>query len=86
MDIYVALYGVLRALTLIANLFIMHIWTCQLGYIFRHFTWGMLCDYPYMNVSFMVFIQFLFFMAFMKFYRRFTLESFMCMVSMKMDK
>ena len=34
----------------------------------------------------MALIQFLFFMAFMKFYRRFTLESFMCMVSMESEK
>ena len=86
MDNYVALYGVLRALTLIANLFILYIWKCQVCYICNHFTWGMICDYPYMKVFIMVFIQFLFFMAFMKFYRRFTLESFMCMVSMKVEK
>lgn len=86
MDNYVALYGVLRALTLIANIFILYIWKCQVCYICHHFTWGMICDYPYVKVFFIVFIQFLFFMAFMKFYRRFTLESFMCMVSMKVEK
>lgn len=86
MDNYVALYGVLRALTLIANLFILYIWKCQVCYLCHHLTWSMICDYPYMKVAFMVFIQFLFFMAFMKFYRRFTLESFMCMLSMKMEK
>lgn len=86
MDNYVALYGVLRALTLIANFFILYIWKCQVCYICYHFTWDMICNYPYMMVSFMLLIQFLFFMAFMKFYRRFTLESFMCMVSMKIEK
>lgn len=86
MDNYVALYGVLRALTLIANFFILYIWKCQVCYIGNHFTWGAICDYPYMKVFIMVLVQFLFFMAFMKFYRRFTLESFMCMVSMKMEK
>ena len=39
-----------------------------------------------MKVSFMILVQFLFFMAFMKFYRRFTLESFVCMVSMELEK
>ena len=86
MDNYVALYGVLRALTLIANFFILYIWKCQVCYIGNHFTWGAICDYPYMKVFIMVLVQFLFFMAFMKFYRRFTLESVMCMVSMKMEK
>ena len=86
MDNYVALYGVLRALTLIANIFILYIWKCQVCYICHHFTWGMICDYPYVKVFFIVFIQFLFFMAFMKFYRRFTFESFLCLVSMKVEK
>lgn len=86
MDNYVALYGVLRALTLIANLFILYIWKCQVCYLCHNFKWDMICAYPYMKVVFMVLIQFLFFMAFMKFYRRFTLESFMCMVSMKIEK
>lgn len=86
MDNYVALYGVLRALTLIANVFILCIWKCQVDYIYHNFTWDLICTYPYIIVFFMVLIQFLFFMAFMKFYRRFTLESFMCMVSMKIEK
>ena len=57
MDNYVALYGVLRALTLIANIFILYIWKCQVCYICHHFTWGMICDYPYVKVFFIVFIQ-----------------------------
>ena len=56
MDNYVALYGVLRALTLIANIFILYIWKCQVCYICHHFTWGMICDYPYVKVFFIVFI------------------------------
>lgn len=86
MDNYVALYGVLRSLTLISNIFIMYICKCQAYYLCNNFTWDLLCTYPYMKMMFIVLIQFLFFMAFMKFYRRFTLESFMCMASMKMEK
>ena len=86
MDNYVALYGVLRSLTLISNLFILYIWKCQVCYVWSNFTWDLICSYPYLKIAFMVLIQFLFFMAFMKFYRRFTLESFMCMVSMKSEE
>lgn len=86
MDNYVALYGVLRSLTLISNIFIMYIWVCQACYLCNNFTWDVIRTYPYMKISFMIIIQFLFFMAFMKFYRRFTLESFMCMVSMEKEK
>lgn len=86
MDNYVALYGVLRSLTLISNLFIMYIWKCQACYLYNNFTWDLICSYPCMKICFMVLVQFLFFMAFMKFYRRFTLESFMCMVSMETGK
>lgn len=86
MDNYVALYGVLRSLTLISNLFIMYIWKCQACYLYNNFTWDLICTYPCMKICFMVLVQFLFFMAFMKFYRRFTLESFMCMVSMETGK
>lgn len=86
MDNYVALYGVLRSLTLISNIFIMYIWKCQACYLYNNFTWDLMRSYPYMKIGFMVLIQFLFFMAFMKFYRRFTLESFMCMVSMETGK
>lgn len=86
MDNYVALYGVLRSLTLISNLFILYIWNCQVCYLWNNFTWDLVWSYPLMKVSLIVLIQFLFFMAFMKFYRRFTLESFMCMVSMEPDK
>lgn len=83
MDNYVALYGVLRSLTLISNMFILYIWKCQVCYIWSKRSWDLVWSYPYMKIGFMVLIQFLFFMAFMKFYRRFTLESFMCMVSME---
>lgn len=86
MDNYVALYGVLRSLTLISNLFIMYIWNCQVCYLCENFTWEQVCTYPYLKMFILILIQFLFFMAFMKFYRRFTLESFMCMVSMKLEK
>ena len=86
MDNYVALYGVLRSLTLISNLFILYIWKRQLCYLWSNFTCDSLWSYPLMKIGFMVLIQFLFFMAFMKFYRRFTLESFMCMVSMETGK
>lgn len=85
MDNYVALYGVLRSLTLISNIFIMYIWKCQACYLCNNFTYDVLCNYPYLKMMFIVLIQFLFFMAFMKFYRRFTLESFMCMASMKLE-
>lgn len=86
MDNYVALYGVLRSLTLISNLFIMYVWKCQAYYLYNNFSWDLIRSYPCMKIGFMVLVQFLFFMAFMKFYRRFTLESFMCMVSMETGK
>lgn len=86
MDNYVALYGVLRSLTLISNLFIMYVWKCQAYYLYNNFSWDLIKSYPCMKIGFMVLVQFLFFMAFMKFYRRFTLESFMCMVCMESSK
>ena len=86
MDNYVALYGVLRSLTLVSNLFILYIWKFQLCYVCNNFTRDLIWNYPYLKISLIVLIQFLFFMAFMKFYRRFTLESFMCMVSMEAKK
>lgn len=86
MDNYVALYGVLRSLTLILNLVILYIWKCQVCYLCDNFTWDIVRSYPCMKIGFMVLIQFLFFMAFMKFYRRFTLESSMCMVSMESEE
>lgn len=86
MDNYVALYGVLRSLTLISNILTMYIWKCQVCYICNNPSYDLIWSYPYMKIGFMVLTQFLFFMAFMKFYRRFTLESFMCMVSMENGK
>lgn len=79
MDNYVALYGFLRAVTFTFN--------CLFLYLFFFIA------IPTINISnnvdwrmirllvIMMFLSYLFFMAFMKFYRRYTLESFICLIT-----
>lgn len=75
MDNYVALYDFLRSLTLIFVGIFMYVMTsvgcgdCQVG---PYYWWSLL--------GLMV-VTYLFYMGFFKFYRRFTLEAFMCLVS-----
>lgn len=73
MDNYVALYGFMRAVTFIFSCTFMYV----LLYMFVHwsFDWEMF----WLLLSLM-FAAYIFFMGFMKFYRRFTLEGFMCLI------
>lgn len=74
MDNYVALYGFMRSICFIINF-------ATLYFIYvavsnnMHFS-----NYCILILS-MTIISYFFFMAFMKFYRRFTLEAFMCLIS-----
>ena len=75
MDIYVALYDFLRSLTLIFVGIFMYVMTyvfwndCEIG---PYYWWSLLG---------LLIVTYLFYMGFFKFYRRFTLEAFMCLVS-----
>ena len=79
MDNYVALYGFLRSLTLISN--------CTFLWILFHYGILSIGRYPDINGGLFLLlfilwiITYILFMAFMKFYRRFTLESLMCLVT-----
>lgn len=78
MDNYVALYGFLRALTFISNCVFMWLLyqACLTINPHHSFDWDVLCILAGVGVT-----TFIFFMAFIKFYRRFTLESLMCLVT-----
>lgn len=78
MDNYVALYGFLRAMCFIANC--MTLWiTCK--FVFPTIRCGAAADWALVRVWIAcILTTYIFFMAFMKFYRRFTLESFMCLI------
>ena len=78
MDNYVALYGFMRALTFITVL----VFWISIMVIVKNYN----NDYLSLCQSFgwmlgITFLSFFFFMGFMKFYRRFTLESLMCLVT-----
>lgn len=75
MDNYVALYDFLRSMTLIfVGIFM---------YVLGYGVWGdsKLGMYYYLSLFGLLIVTFLFYMSFFKFYRRFTLEAFMCLVS-----
>lgn len=80
MDNYVALYGFLRSITLICN--------CVCLWVFLKYVLSSLkyiADFtPDWKAIFLTLIltiiTYIFFMGFMKFYRRFTLESLMCLI------
>lgn len=75
MDNYVALYDFLRSMTLIFVCIFMYI----LGYgIFSNCVMG---SYFVWSIIGLLVVAYLFYMSFFKFYRRFTLEAFMCLVS-----
>lgn len=78
MDNYVALYGFLRALTFISNCVFMWLLYKACGTINPHHKFDGDFLWTLAAVGVMTFI---FFMAFIKFYRRFTLESLMCLVT-----
>lgn len=75
MDNYVALYDFLRSLTLIFVGIFMYVMTyvfwndCEIG---PYYWWSLLG---------LLIVTYLFYMSFFKFYRRFTLEALMCLVS-----
>lgn len=73
MDNYVALYGFMRAITFIFSSTFMLVFTFML--VRWYFDWELF----WLLVSLM-FVAYIFFMGFMKFYRRFTLEGFMCLI------
>lgn len=73
MDNYVALYGFMRAITFIFCSTFMFVLAFML--VRWYFDWelfGLLLS--------LMFVAYIFFMGFMKFYRRFTLEGFMCLI------
>ena len=74
MDNYVALYGFMRALTFISNTIFM------VGLIYIIFARLPLRE-NWLFLLFFMLLSYFLFMAFMKFYRRFTLESFMCLAT-----
>ncbi len=79
MDNYVALYGFLRSMTFISNCVSLWILIKYLLPSFKYFRNGI--DWHYVLIFIISFgLTYIFFMAFMKFYRRFTLESLMCLV------
>lgn len=79
MDNYVALYGFLRSMAFISNCASLWILFKYLIPSLKYFHNGI--DWHYVLILIISFgLTYIFFMAFMKFYRRFTLESFMCLV------
>jgi hypothetical protein len=78
LDNYVAIYGFLRALSFIANFACIYVivkW-CLTIYMYHNIDW----HYLFVIVA-MLFIANVFYMGFLKFYRRFTLESYMSLVT-----
>lgn len=79
MDNYVALYGFLRALTFIFNCLFMWL-LCIVAIPTINFKNGVDWNLIWIIVS-LGLVTYVFFMAFIKFYRRFTLESLMSLVT-----
>ena len=78
MDNYVALYGFMRALAFIMVL----VFWISLSVILKEFRNDYIsCWQSFCWMFGITFLSFFFFMGFMKFYRRFTLESLMCLVT-----
>ena len=77
MDNYVALYGFLRSITLVFNCFSLYlIYIAILSFDVDYYA-----DWKFIRLLLLsILVSYLFFMGFMKFYRRFTLESFMCLI------
>lgn len=78
MDNYVALYDFLRAVALIFNSLFFYLFIKALFgiNISESFDWN-----TFFSLLMLVVITYLSFMGFMKFYRRYTLESFMCLIT-----
>lgn len=77
LDNYVALYGFLRSITLIFNVFFWYVLYYTLFISLGELT---ILD-AVISLFFLGGFIFIFFMAFMKFYRRYTLEGFMCLIT-----
>lgn len=75
MDNYVALYDFLRSITLIFVGIFMYVMVLGLK------DFNKIGQYYWISLISLLVITYLFYMAFFKFYRRFTLEAFMCLVS-----
>lgn len=77
MDNYVALYGFLRAISFIFNVVFLYILfkSLQTVAISNDINWFIVLIICLLGV-----VTYVFFMGFMKFYRRYTLESFMCLI------
>lgn len=74
MDNYVALYDFLRSITLI--------FVCIFMYVMIYGVYnGDIGAYYWYSICALSVITYLFYMGFFKFYRRFTLEAFMCLVA-----
>lgn len=78
MDNYVALYGFMRALTFI---FVLVFWGSLIAIAINYKNEYFSYRNSIIWVLVITFLSFFFFMGFMKFYRRFTLESLMCLVT-----
>lgn len=78
MDNYVALYGFLRAMCFIANCVTLWI---TFKYVIPTIDLSECFDWALIRIWLVsILTTYIFFMAFIKFYRRFTLESFMCLI------
>ena len=78
MDNYVALYGFMRALAFIS---IVVSWVSLIVAVVNYNNeYLSICKSSLLYVGIAI-LSFFFFMGFMKFYRRFTLESLMCLVT-----
>lgn len=74
-DNYVALYGFLRCMSFLMNIFFLILVFCILCYSkFRR-------PDVYVILSLFYILSYIFFMGFIKFYRRYTLEGFMCLIT-----
>lgn len=80
LDNYVALYGFLRSITFICNCVFMWLFCWYACPSFRYFNDHTPNCKLVLLLCIIALVTYLFFMGFMKFYRRYTLESFMCLV------
>lgn len=77
---YVALYGFLRCMTLILVIFF---WTNV--YYFLKNNLQLVSIESYLKTSLLIFLPYFFFLSFLKFYKRYSLETLMAMVTLDID-
>lgn len=80
-DNYVALYGFLRTMTLISCVIFDFLFMQQVGTIIRVGTDGVINVTAIVVLTMLFFVCNIIFMGFMKFYRRFTLENYMTLLT-----